>query len=211
MSRNIGNPEIQVDVALVHYPVINRNGETIGSAVTNLDLHDIARAGKTYGVGTYWVITPYKEQQELAGQIVGHWTHGYGGNVNPDRSDALSIVTICASYEKALAGATERFGMKPLVLATCARVQDNTFGYADIRERIGQGTPVLLLFGTAWGLTPEILAMADGVLPPLCGSTGFNHLSVRSAASIILDRLLGVRDNEERIEEIDNHSLNRCD
>jgi hypothetical protein len=197
LLRNTGSPGVQVDVALVHYPVNNRNGETIGSAVTNLDLHDIARAGKTYGVGTYWVITPFKEQQELAGQIVGHWTHGYGAGVNPDRCSALSIITVCASYAEALSGATEKFGEKPLVLATCAKVQDNTLEYAKIRERIWYGGPVLLLFGTAWGLSPEILATVDGVLPPLCGSTGFNHLSVRSAASIILDRLLGVRDSVE--------------
>lgn len=183
---------MQVDVALVHYPVTNRNGETIGSAVTNLDLHDIARAGRTYGIGTYWVITPFKEQQDLAEQIVSHWTKGYGGTVNPDRGDALSIIAICATLEEALAGASEKFGEKPLVLATCAKGQANTFTYAEIRERILQGAPLLLLFGTAWGLTPEILAMADGVLPPLCGATGFNHLSVRSAASIIMDRLLGV-------------------
>lgn len=188
---------MQVDVALVHYPVTNRNGETIGSAVTNLDLHDIARAGKTYGVGTYWVITPFKEQQELAGQIVGHWTQGYGGSVNPDRSSALSIITICGSYAEVLAGATKKFGIKPLVLATCAKEQVASLGYGEIRTRIKQGTPVLLLFGTAWGLSPELLAAADGVLPPLCGPTGFNHLSVRSAASIILDRLLGERDEKE--------------
>jgi hypothetical protein len=178
--------------------VVNRNGETIGSAVTNLDLHDIARAGKTYGVGTYWVITPFKEQQELAGQIVGHWTQGYGGSVNSDRSDALSIIAVCANYAEALSRATEKFGEKPLVLATCAKVQDNTLDYAVIRERIRHGTPVLLLFGTAWGLSPEMLTAADGVLPPLCGSTGFNHLSVRSAASIILDRLLGRHDGVAR-------------
>lgn len=188
---------IQVDVALVHYPVINRLGETIGSAVTNLDLHDIARAGKTYGVGTYWVVTPFQEQQELAGQIVGHWTQGYGASANPDRSAALAIVTVCASYADALAGATAKFGKRPLVLATCAKEQDNTLGYAEIRRRIWrEETPMLLLFGTAWGLSPELLAAVDGVLPPLCGATGFNHLSVRSAASIVLDRLLGIRDGE---------------
>jgi hypothetical protein len=185
---------LQVDVALVHYPVTNRNGETIGSAVTNLDLHDIARAGRTFGVGTYWVITPFKEQQELAGQIVGHWTKGYGGTVNPDRSNALSIITISSDLAEVIAGSTEKFGEKPLILATCAKVQDNTIAYAELRERIWQGAPVLLLFGTAWGLSSEIMAMADGVLPPLNGTTGFNHLSVRSAASIIMDRLLGVRD-----------------
>jgi hypothetical protein len=178
----------------VHYPVINRNGETIGSAVTNLDLHDIARAGRTFGVGTYWVITPFKEQQDLAGQIVGHWTQGYGGSVNPDRSEALSIISICASFEEALAGATKKFGEKPLVLATCAKELVETFGYTEVRELIRRGAPLLLLFGTAWGLSPEILAQADGVLPPLRGSTGFNHLSVRSAASIIMDRLLAMPD-----------------
>ena len=185
---------MKVDVALVHHPVVNRIGETIGSAVTNLDLHDIARAGKTYGVSTYWVVTPFSEQQQLARQIVGHWTDGYGGSVNPDRGNALSIVSICSTVEEAVAGAAEKFGEKPLVLATCARWQANTLGYAEIRERIRRDQPVLLMFGTAWGLCPEVLAMADGVLPPLCGASGFNHLSVRSAASIILDRLLAAPD-----------------
>ena len=183
-----------IDVALVHYPVVNRHGETIGSAVTNLDLHDIARAGKTYGVGTYWVITPFAEQQELARQIVGHWTEGYGGRVMSDRSQALSIVEVCASLEEMVEAATQRFGSRPLVLATCARYQDNTRSYAETRQLIQAGTPILLLFGTAWGLSPEVMARVDGVLPPLCGPTPFNHLSVRSAASIILDRLLGQRD-----------------
>jgi hypothetical protein len=182
---------MDVDVALVHYPVVNRNGETIGSAVTNLDLHDIARAGATYGITTYWVITPFQEQQELARQIVGHWTEGYGGSVNPDRRQALSIITVCATIEEALEGATRKFGTRPLVLATCARMQDNTRSYGEVRSMLRQGMPVLLLFGTAWGLSPEALALADGVLPPLRGVSAFNHLSVRSAASIILDRLLG--------------------
>ena len=184
---------MRVDVALVHYPVVNRHGETIGSAVTNLDVHDIARAGRTYGIGTYWVITPFEEQRQLTEQIVGHWTRGYGGSVNPDRSDALSLVTVCATYAEALAGATEKFGERPLVLATCAKEQANTLEYAEVREKIHRGRPVLLLFGTAWGLSPHLLVAGDGVLPPLRGATGFNHLSVRSAVAIILDRLLGER------------------
>lgn len=187
---------MRVDVALVHYPVVNRHGETIGSAVTNLDLHDIARAGKTYGVGTYWVITPFAEQQELARQIVGHWTQGYGGTVNSDRSQALTIIEVCATLDDALEGATRRFGTRPLVLATCAKHQSNTRSFVQVRELLHTDTPVLLLFGTAWGLSPEVMARVDGVLPPLCGPTTFNHLSVRSAASIILDRLLGSTDEE---------------
>ncbi len=185
-------PELQIDIALVHYPVINRNGETIGSAVTNLDIHDIARAGKTYGIGTYWLVTPYEEQQELAGEIVGHWTKGYGGRANSDRGNALSIVRICADLEEVIRLASEKFSARPLVLSTCAKPQPDTIEYAEMRTRIWEGEPVLLLLGTAWGLAPELLTWSDATLPPLCGKNPFNHLSVRSAASIIMDRLLSV-------------------
>ncbi len=184
-----------IDVALVHFPVVNRCGETIGSAVTNLDLHDIARAGRTYGVRRYWVITPDAGQQELARQIVGHWTDGYGGTVNPDRQQALSIITVCASFEEALAEYSQCGVCRPTVLATCARRQANTIGFTAVRNRLQAGESFLLLLGTAWGLAPEIMAEADAMLPPLTGPTDFNHLSVRSAASIVLDRLLA----EERL------------
>jgi hypothetical protein len=63
------HPTLRIDVALVHYPVVNRNGETIGSAVTNLDLHDIARAGGPMASGPTGWSRP-TSSSELAGQIV---------------------------------------------------------------------------------------------------------------------------------------------
>ena len=51
--------------------------------------------------------------------------------------------------------------------------------------------PHLILFGTGWGLCEEVIDGADIVLSPICGETEYNHLSVRSAAAIVLDRLLG--------------------
>lgn len=180
----------KIDVALVHYPVVNRTGELIGSAVTNLDLHDIARAGCTYGVDTYWVVTPDAQQQELVGKIVAHWTQGYGGSVNPDRKNALSLIRTCAGFDEVVKGMTEKWGVKPVILATCARPGRSTAEYAAVRSMIEEGRPLLLLFGTAWGLAPEMLAAADEILPPLRGVGEYNHLSVRSAVSIILDRLL---------------------
>lgn len=53
--------------------------------------------------------------------------------------------------------------------------------------------PFLLLFGTGWGLAPQVFDEVDAVLEPISGVNGYNHLSVRSAASILLDRLLGRR------------------
>jgi len=187
---------VRLDVALIHYPVVNRSGEIIGSAVTNLDLHDIARAGCTYGVDTYWVVTPYARQRELAEKIVRHWTEGYGGSVNPDRKQALSLIRVCADLDEVLVATARKWGRKPLVLATCARRQRNTLSYSAVRQQVRQGEPLLLLFGTAWGLAPAALAAVAATLPPLRGPGEFNHLSVRSAVSIILDRLLAIPEEQ---------------
>ncbi len=194
--------EFHLDVALIHHPVVNRHGEIIGSAVTNLDLHDIARASKTFGIGSYWVVTPYPLQQELATGIVGHWTEGYGGVADSDRAAALSLIKIRASLAEVIDEMTRRHdGRRPKVVATSAASSgEKRISFSALRQEIvGEKTPVLLLFGTAWGLAPEALELADAMLPPIVGPGAYNHLSVRSAASIMLDRLLGRR------EEADQH------
>ena len=180
-------------MALVHYPVSNRNGEVIGSAVTNLDLHDIARAGRTFGVDSYYIVTPFSDQQQLVQEIVDHWLTGYGAGRNPARREALSLIRICSDLAGLYAEVTNRWGERPTVLATSAQVNERTVDYPAVRARIKNGEPHLLLFGTGWGLTPEALAGIDGALPPLKGGGDYNHLSVRSAVAIVLDRLLGDR------------------
>ncbi|MCI5130639.1 MAG: RNA methyltransferase [Candidatus Electrothrix sp. EH2] len=183
-----------LDIALIHYPVVNKKQELVGSAVTNLDLHDIARAGKTFGVRTYWVVTPYKQQQELAASIAGHWTEGYGGRVNPDRAEALSILEIRASLEQVLAEIYEQDRKKPLVVATSAGQLCKKMSFQAVRKALQEDRTVLLLLGTGWGLAPQVLEQADATLPPIKGTGEYNHLSVRSAASICLDRLCGRED-----------------
>jgi len=185
-----------VDIALIHYPVINKGGETIGSAVTNLDLHDIARAAITFGVDNYYVVTPYPDQHSLIQEILEHWQTGHGATYNPARKAALERIKISASLETTIAMVTEQRGRKPLLLTTSARLQENSLSYRKARHRIEDGEPVLLLFGTGHGLAPEINEIADYSLLPIESITGYNHLSVRSAVSIILDRLLGVRQEE---------------
>jgi hypothetical protein len=53
------------------------------------------------------------------------------------------------------------------------------------------------LLGTGWGLTEAVLSQSDYVLEAVEGQGDYNHLSVRSAAAIILDRLLGHRLTQE--------------
>jgi hypothetical protein len=176
--------------ALVHYPVIDRGGRVVASAVTNLDLHDLARIACTYGMGGVYVVTPLADQQEFARRIIGHWTTGPGAEHNPDRRVAMQLVQVVETIADAVASVEAREGRRPQVTASGAREHPQAVGHADWRRR-RVADPQLLLFGTAWGLAPEVFAAADHVLRPIAGDGGYNHLSVRSAAAILIDRLLG--------------------
>jgi len=182
---------IRLDLALVHYPVCNKNGETIGSAVTNLDLHDIARAGRTFGIDTLYIVTPFADQQAMVSEILDHWQSGHGADYNPKRKEALSLVRICRDLAELYDLTRAKWRQKPAVLATSARGMADRLSFAQARQRVWAGEPHLILFGTGWGLAPEVFAGVDALLPPITGRGEYNHLSVRSAAAIMLDRLLG--------------------
>ena len=184
-------PVLRLDLALVHYPVCNKNGETIGSAVTNLDLHDIARAGRTFGIDTLYIVTPFADQQALVRDILEHWQTGHGASYNPKRKEALALVRVCNDLAEMYALAEAKWQQRPTVLATSAKPNANQRGYAQVRQRIFAGEPHLILFGTGWGMAPEVFADVDALLPSIAGFGEYNHLSVRSAAAIVLDRVLG--------------------
>ncbi len=177
-------------VALIHYPVINKNGETIASAVTNLDLHDIARLARTYGVPNFYVVTPLVDQKRLVEKVVSHWTTGYGATYNPARKKALELILVKKSLGEVRAHILEKTGRETRVVATSARSKPKNIDFWAFRKLLRSGKPYLLLLGTAWGLSDEVIAAADYTLEPVCGGTDYNHLSVRSAAAIILDRIV---------------------
>jgi hypothetical protein len=180
-------------LALVHYPVFDKNGRRIASAVTTFDLHDLSRAARTYGARLLYVVTPLLDQQKLVGRVLDHWRVGYGARYNPNRKEALELIRVSPDLEETVRDVTEREGEAPVLIATDARRQNgHTLSYADARGLLHAQKPVLLLFGTAWGLDREVMDGVDYLLDPVEGGTGWNHLSVRGAAAIILDRLAGV-------------------
>ena len=185
---------MKLDIALVHYPVWNKKQEIIGSAVTNLDIHDIARAAKTYGVTTFYLVTPFLDQQRLVAEIMDHWLHGHGARYNSDRRQALALIKVCSQLTDIYADYRYRNLPRPITVATSARdVGQRALSYGGFRQRLRDGEHGLILFGTGWGLAPEVLDAVDAFLPPLGSGLAYNHLSVRSACAIILDRLLGER------------------
>ncbi len=185
---------LNLSVALIHYPVFNKNGDIIASAVTNLDLHDISRAARTYGLRSFYVVTPITDQKELVKKIISHWVDGVGSKYNPKRREALELIRIKDSLNEVVEHIRSNNEESPKTVVTCASTRDNfrSVSFGKFREMLHSGRPYLLLFGTGWGFTENFIADADYILEPIKGNTNYNHLSVRSAAAIVLDRLLGV-------------------
>ena len=178
---------------LVHYPVLDKQKNSVAVSLTNLDIHDIARSSCTYGLAGYYVLTPLEDQRRLLDAILGHWTQGAGKESNPHRDEALSLVTGLADIESAIADIRLRSGQEPFVVGTAARFRPGgmtTVGFRKIAKTL-ETRPVLLLFGTGHGLAPEASALCHCFAPPVRWHGGYNHLSVRAAAAIILDRILG--------------------
>lgn len=181
-------------IALLHYPVYNKNYQIIASCITSVDLHDLSRLAKTYGVKRFFVITPLKDQQGLAERIFRHWTVGHGARYNPTRKEAIELLTIASSLEDAVNQVGKIEGEKPLLIATDAcRQEQKSLTYLNAIDILNSGRVVILVFGTAWGLDKEVMSRMDYMLEPIEGNTDYNHLSVRTAAAIILDRLAGRR------------------
>jgi tRNA (guanine37-N1)-methyltransferase len=192
-SLNHERPGRNLYCALVHYPVLDKAKNSVTVSLTNLDIHDIARSSCTYGLGGYYVLTPLDDQRELLQSILGHWREGPGRRGNPDRDTALSLVRSGAAISDAVADITNTTGQEPLVIGTSARPEAAGPPIAgfDVIVRMLRHRPVLLLFGTGHGLSPEVHALCHAFAPPLRRYGGYNHLSVRSAAAIIFDRILG--------------------
>jgi hypothetical protein len=185
-------------VALLHFPVYDKNGAVVTTAVTNMDIHDIARSGRTFGVRRFYVVTPVAALRELAARILAHWETGYGAAYNQTRRDALEIVRLTEDLDRTLIDIEHDAGAPPLVLVTSARTRRPTLGYQTLRRMVHDGDrPLLMLFGTGWGLTEEVIGRADHRLPAILGVGTYNHLSVRTAAAIVLDRACGARDEPE--------------
>ncbi len=189
----------RVAVVLVHFPVLDRQGDVVTTAITNLDLHDIARSAHTYGLEGYYVVHPVEAQRELANRVRRHWVEGSGARRIPDRAPAMTRVRVVESLDAAIAHFS---GQCPVELwTTSAKKRDGTVTFSDARVRLAQSTvDVMLVFGTGWGLAQEVEARSSVQLDPIRSSRadGYNHLSVRAAAAIVFDRLLAAQEPGQR-------------
>lgn len=185
-------PGRNLSCALVHHPVWLGDGKCGTTSLTNLDIHDIARCSRTYGLHGFTVVTPIEDQQRLLETLLVHWTQGAGSLSNPDRARALELVDMAPTVQEALDRLERHFGQRPVLVGTSAREAGKAprMTPGQIRALLYE-RPVLLLFGTGHGMAPEILETCDGILRPLRWMDAYNHLPVRGAVAITLDRVLG--------------------
>jgi len=179
-------------IFLVHYPVFNKNGEKIASAIANFDLHDLSRLARTYGLKGVYIIQPLEDQRKLAEELIDYWLTKKGAQYNPLRKEAIKLIKIFETLDSAILEVESIEGERPILLGTDASPKRKYVKYEEIRNLLWE-KPLALVLGTAWGLCDEVLDKCDYFLEPIWGRLDtYNHLSVRSAASIFIDRILGI-------------------
>ena len=193
MKKDNNINEINTYLALIHYPVYNKSGKVVATSITNFDVHDIARVVKTYGLKGYFLITPLEAQIRLIEKIISHWTEGGGLKLNPLRGEALKTVRFARSIDEMKEIIFRESGNETKLVGTSAKFYKNSVDYDTLSSRVKTGESYTLLFGTGFGMTEELISSCDLVLEPIRGNADFNHLSVRSAVSIIIDRLISER------------------
>jgi tRNA (guanine37-N1)-methyltransferase len=183
-----------VYVLELHHQVLDRNGHEAATAITGMDLHDISRACHTYGVRKYIVVTPIEPQREMIKKVASHWISGYGAEFNPDRSEAMGRIKAVSTLDRALEWIEGKEKTAPFTIATTARGQTDSRNWTTLKATLlRENRPAAFIFGTGSGLCERVISSCDAVLSPISGSGGYNHLSVRSAVSIVLDRFFGFR------------------
>lgn len=180
-----------VSIAIIHYPILDKRGDIVATSISNLEIHDAARSCMTFGVELCYIVTPLERQKGIAERLALHWKEGYGRQYNPHRAEALEKVCIRDSVGDVM---SDFQGKDPVVIGTSSRIRDVSIGYDALRGWIETDPrPFLLLFGTGWGLPADIVDACERTLLPVRGQGDYNHLSLRVAIGIILDRLFGMR------------------
>ena len=182
-----------LNVILLHDRMVDKQGKLITASLTLIDVHDIARSARTYGLRTAFMAHPAPTLRKLARTLKNHWEAGFGATYNPNRKEALSGVEIVSDLDEAIQQIELRDGKLPKLVATSAKPGGERIDFAMMRGMLeSNDDPYLLMLGTGHGMSDELLARADYFLTPINGPTPYNHLSVRSACAIMLDRLRGL-------------------
>ncbi|AAC06431.1 putative protein [Aquifex aeolicus VF5] len=186
-----------VFIALLHYPAMDKDGKIIVTSFTTMDLHDIARPARAYEINKYYIVQPIDAQRIVIQRQINYWLSEEGRKANPTRYEIVQLVRLAYTLDEVIEDIEKERGRRPLLVGTDARTYPNTVKYSWLRNEIQKrDRDWLIVFGTGHGIPPDLMNTFDYILEPIYGAGDWNHLSVRNAVAIILDRLF---------------SRNRCD
>ncbi len=182
-----------LSVALLHDGMLDKQDAIVTTSLTMMDVHDICRSCRTYNTRSFYIAHSSSVLRSLASTLERHWKEGHGATYNPDRKDAFDILHITETLEQIKEDIQKKTGKTPLLVATSAHQGGERVSFSNLREQMNKDSEhhYLLLLGTGWGMSQELLEQTDLFLEPINGPTEYNHLSVRSACAIMLDRLFG--------------------
>jgi tRNA (guanine37-N1)-methyltransferase len=182
--------------AVVMYTdILVKHNDSGTTSIKSLDLHDIARSAISYGIEKLFIVTPLIDQQKIATEFLSFWTEKTGRTYNHKRFEAISRVVLCHSFTEVIEQITALEKKKPIKIATSAKPKAELCPVVDYHDQgkiFQKQKPILLIFGTGQGLSPELIKNCDYCLIPVGGLTAYNHLSVRAAAAIVFDRWIGI-------------------
>jgi len=157
-----------------------------------MDIHDIARIAKTYSASGFYIVNPIEEQRHLAQEIIDHWHKGYGADYNEFRKHAFDLIHVKTELKDVMDDVKEKTGCQPKTIVTGANFSGEIVTFSELKKILRNNpVPYLLILGTGSGLTDELVNKSDYKLEPIRGLSGYNHLAVRSAAAIIMDKIMG--------------------
>lgn len=187
----------KLSIVLLHHPMLDKQGKIVATSLTAIDVHDISRSAATYGASPVYIAHPSVVTRRLAETMHNFWSAGYGATYNPNRKEALDHVRILSDLDAVIHDITLLDGVEPELVATCAKPGGTRISFENFNQLLhSEPTPgsgrFLLMFGTGWGMTDSLIDRAQYFLEPINGPTDYNHLSVRSACAIMLDRLFGL-------------------
>ncbi|NPB06165.1 MAG: RNA methyltransferase [Aquificae bacterium] len=179
-----------VAIALLHYPAMDREGNVIITSFTTMDLHDIARPARAYEVRRFYIVQPVDAQREVIKRQLNYWLSEEGKKANPTRHEIAKLVKLAYTLDEVVEDVERERGKRPKLVGTDARTYPNTVSYSELKKKIERRDDEwLILFGTGHGIPPDLMNTFDYILEPILGAGDWNHLSVRNAVAIILDRL----------------------
>ncbi len=121
-------------LGLVHHPVYDKRKEVVATAITNFDIHDIARCAKTFGLGGFFIITPLESQVQLAERIIQHWMEGAGAVYNPTRKESLSLARVSWTIDEAAREISSLWQIKVKKVATGASPYPGSIDFGSFRN-----------------------------------------------------------------------------